>query len=83
MASLARARRLYLQQAPSAAVLEEYTSLPDWNGLAMQEQLLHVMQAPHTAGRYRQRLLKQLVACLLYTSPSPRDATLSRMPSSA
>ena len=22
-------------------------------------------------------------ACLLYTSPSPRDATLSRMPSSA
>ena len=24
-----------------------------------------------------------LVACLLYTSPSPRDATLSRMPSSA
>ena len=25
----------------------------------------------------------QLRACLLYTSPSPRDATLSRMPSSA
>ena len=25
----------------------------------------------------------QLLACLLYTSPSPRDATLSRMPSSA
>ena len=24
-----------------------------------------------------------LTACLLYTSPSPRDATLSRMPSSA
>ena len=33
------------------------------------------------------RLLKQLIkaanVCLLYTSPSPRDATLSRMPSSA
>ena len=26
---------------------------------------------------------KELYACLLYTSPSPRDATLSRMPSSA
>ena len=26
---------------------------------------------------------KQLENCLLYTSPSPRDATLSRMPSSA
>ena len=23
------------------------------------------------------------ITCLLYTSPSPRDATLSRMPSSA
>ena len=26
---------------------------------------------------------KGKVVCLLYTSPSPRDATLSRMPSSA
>ena len=26
---------------------------------------------------------KPLSVCLLYTSPSPRDATLSRMPSSA
>ena len=25
----------------------------------------------------------QMRTCLLYTSPSPRDATLSRMPSSA
>ena len=25
----------------------------------------------------------ETVSCLLYTSPSPRDATLSRMPSSA
>ena len=25
----------------------------------------------------------EVSACLLYTSPSPRDATLSRMPSSA
>ena len=29
------------------------------------------------------RALEQAVTCLLYTSPSPRDATLSRMPSSA
>ena len=26
---------------------------------------------------------KEMCPCLLYTSPSPRDATLSRMPSSA
>ena len=31
----------------------------------------------------RENLLEQNTACLLYTSPSPRDATLSRMPSSA
>ena len=28
-------------------------------------------------------IIGQFVVCLLYTSPSPRDATLSRMPSSA
>ena len=28
-------------------------------------------------------LASMLACCLLYTSPSPRDATLSRMPSSA
>ena len=26
---------------------------------------------------------RKVIVCLLYTSPSPRDATLSRMPSSA
>ena len=29
------------------------------------------------------RCIEDLTLCLLYTSPSPRDATLSRMPSSA
>ena len=28
-------------------------------------------------------ILQKNKSCLLYTSPSPRDATLSRMPSSA
>ena len=32
---------------------------------------------------YLQMSLYQVCGCLLYTSPSPRDATLSRMPSSA
>ena len=37
-------------------------------------------------GPVREMTLQQILqldACLLYTSPSPRDATLSRMPSSA
>ena len=29
------------------------------------------------------KVLVRILCCLLYTSPSPRDATLSRMPSSA
>ena len=28
-------------------------------------------------------MVEDVIICLLYTSPSPRDATLSRMPSSA
>ena len=34
-------------------------------------------------GRLAQLARVSLTPCLLYTSPSPRDATLSRMPSSA
>ena len=33
--------------------------------------------------RQRARLIEQFGDCLLYTSPSPRDRTRSRMPSSA
>src|SRR5664279_6120940 len=32
---------------------------------------------------FAQRVAQQVDACLLYTSPSPRDGLLSRMPSSA
>ena len=32
---------------------------------------------------FKQENLDWVYHCLLYTSPSPRDATLSRMPSSA
>ena len=38
-----------------------------------------VAEMVHTASL----ILDDLPCCLLYTSPSPRDATLSRMPSSA
>ena len=34
-------------------------------------------------GGYSFGLFHVVQSCLLYTSPSPRDATLSRMPSSA
>ena len=35
------------------------------------------------AGRHDRQLVDVAGACLLYTSPSPRDRTRSRMPSSA
>ena len=39
--------------------------------------------APAGASAALSPVVGEGVACLLYTSPSPRDATLSRMPSSA
>ena len=41
-------------------------------------------RAEFVMSRAKKALMKEEnEACLLYTSPSPRDATLSRMPSSA
>ena len=39
--------------------------------------------ALNEAGRMRMQTWRLTSACLLYTSPSPRDRTRSRMPSSA
>ena len=44
--------------------------------LGIKSLLLHPMRSMLT-------VLGIFIGCLLYTSPSPRDATLSRMPSSA
>ena len=38
---------------------------------------------PDMSGFELLKRIRQTHTCLLYTSPSPRDATLSRMPSSA
>ena len=37
----------------------------------------------HDIGHYKNEIPESSLACLLYTSPSPRDRSLSRMPSSA
>ena len=44
-------------------------------GAGLKESHVHDVQITRESPNYR--------ICLLYTSPSPRDATLSRMPSSA
>ena len=40
---------------------------------------------PHFPARsmHNEKELKDYISCLLYTSPSPRDLVISRMPSSA
>ena len=45
-------------------------------------QTIGVHTLEQIVGHSREKPSKD-AACLLYTSPSPRDATLSRMPSSA
>ena len=44
---------------------------------------LAVLAASEEIDRASVRGVEKHMGCLLYTSPSPRDATLSRMPSSA
>ena len=57
-----------------------------------RERLIEALEAARTRAEVAERRAKAAAAaagdaeeknCLLYTSPSPRDATLSRMPSSA
>ena len=65
---------------------------PDANKIEVREAIqkifsVSVLQVNTQIVRGKRRrfgkTMGQSKACLLYTSPSPRDATLSRMPSSA
>ena len=51
------------------------------NGVLLQ--ILAVARNPMGGGIFRLALIERTEICLLYTSPSPRDGLLSRMPSSA
>ena len=59
------------------------TNLRHFLSLTLQLRLgSHFFDEPSDVGNSLESLL-EVCGCLLYTSPSPRDATLSRMPSSA
>ena len=52
-------------------------------GLQIACEETHTVEELRDVKSYNIELIGQNHVCLLYTSPSPRDATLSRMPSSA
>ena len=58
--------------------------MADPAALANKDQLVDLLnRLPAELGMHQICTPVVTEACLLYTSPSPRDATLSRMPSSA
>ena len=67
---------------------ELHKQFPPWLktiATAITQKIRHADELIKARGIRRQNVesIKPLSICLLYTSPSPRDATLSRMPSSA
>ena len=92
-AKAAERRKVVMVVAGTEMLLEE-ASVPTTNlskalkavPYALEEQLAQDIEDSHFAFGSRlksNRIPVAVIACLLYTSPSPRDATLSRMPSSA
>ena len=66
-----------------AAVREHYADNQDVK--VVQRVITRPSDAGHEPHQYlsNEDFIAARDSCLLYTSPSPRDATLSRMPSSA
>ena len=67
---------------PQILILDEPTSGLDPNQRRRIKQVVRDLGNEHTV-LFSSHILGEVQDCLLYTSPSPRDATLSRMPSSA
>ena len=68
----------------------DFYPVKNWNGELIANRMLKVLSF---RGDTQKKMIitrdefyyqvREYINCLLYTSPSPRDATLSRMPSSA
>ena len=70
-----------LQDMASAACAQGLTTL-GFTGHSYTQRDREYCMSPSRTAQYKATIAK-LKACLLYTSPSPRDTTISRMPSSA
>ena len=61
-----------------------YEMTDSTDSLSIQDTVVRERGSPDSVrARYSTPLMPDLQSCLLYTSPSPRDKTVSRMPSSA
>ena len=67
--------------AVGASMVKAYGTI--YSGYAMAAYYEGKADLALLQGRTKKVEAKEAGVCLLYTSPSPRDATLSRMPSSA
>ena len=54
-----------------------------FGSLALSNGVIRICCKSRVELQLRESCTTLIIYCLLYTSPSPRDATLSRMPSSA
>ena len=73
----------YVLQAPENA-MDQYNRIADAIlTLDTMAERICIMESEPERSKEMRRLLVDNYSCLLYTSPSPRDRTRSRMPSSA
>ena len=71
----------FITRAIKNEVLENHLSFwLNWNIDTLVNRIKNSKKRPLAVNSSKNELIE---ICLLYTSPSPRDATLSRMPSSA
>ena len=62
---------------------EKYLEEMEINHTRRLIDYLDVVKTPHAGAATQEKLQRDFKTCLLYTSPSPRDLSTSRMPSSA
>ena len=81
---LSRCMRLDFRRVPQPVIAENMKNICNDRGIELTEDAARLL-ANCADGSVRDGLsiLDQVLACLLYTSPSPRDRQKSRMPSSA
>ena len=80
-----RAAELMAVGLLAASLSQEGSAQALFDSAAVPQEHIAVLAQPIGRAQWKLLVLEQIKAqpCLLYTSPSPRDGLLSRMPSSA